>query len=174
MFIMTDTRGLLKQRIDESKQTKKHTPGQGQSGLLRRHTNTNHQTGLICFSGLDIYLRRAQSSKPGILYQLQLEPNRGGSTGHRGSNIVLTFLSVSRTRLSVALAIGGAVSGIRVSSSWWRSDSVAWRWGVGWARLVPRARLGTWGQAVVRRLRCLRGIVLGWKGSWWVLLWSLS
>lgn len=72
--------------------------------------------------------------------------------GHTGSNTPLTCLSVPRPRLSVALAVRGAVSGIGVSRSWWRGDGAAWRGGVGWTRLVARAGLGAGGQAVVGRL----------------------
>lgn len=75
--------------------------------------------------------------------------------------------------MSVALAVRRAVAGIWVSSSGWRGDCAAWRWGVSRARLVPGAGLGAGGQAVVGRLRGLGGIVLGRERSWWILLGTL-
>lgn len=59
---------------------RKHTPGQGQSGLLRQHTYMD-QTGVICLSGLDIYLIRAQSSKPGILTYSSWSQTEKGARG---------------------------------------------------------------------------------------------
>lgn len=88
----------------------------------------------------------------------------------RISNIRYPLLPVSRAWLSVALAIRWAVTGVWVTSSWWRGDSAAWRWGVPGAGLVPRARLGAGRQAVVGRLGGLGGIVLGREGSRWILL----
>lgn len=52
-------------------------------------------------------------------------------------NIRYLLLPVPRPRLSVTLAIRGAVSGIRVGNSRWRGDSAAWRRGESWAGLVP-------------------------------------
>lgn len=83
------------------------------------------------------------------------------------------LLPVAGARLSVALAVRGAVTGIRVSSSGWRGASTAWRWGVSRTGLVTWAGLGAGWHAVVGRLRGLGGIVLGREGSWRVLLGSL-
>lgn len=91
----------------------------------------------------------------------------------RISNICYPLLPVSRAWLSIALTVGGAVAGVRVSSSWRRGDGAAWRWGESRAGLVPWAGLRAGRQAVVGRLGGLGGIVLGREGSWWILLGSL-
>lgn len=53
-----------------------------------------------------------------------------------GENILDPLLPVSRAWLSVALAVRGAVAGIRVSSSGWRGTRTAWRRGVSGTGLV--------------------------------------
>lgn len=97
--------------------------------------------------------------------------------GLRGAWVTEYFLDpllpVARAWLSVALAVRGAVTGIRVSSSGWRGASTAWRWGVSRTGLVTWAGLGAGWHVVVGRLRGLGGIVLGREGSWRVLLGSL-
>lgn len=51
-------------------------------------------------------------------------------------NIFDPLLPITRAWLSVALAVRGAVAGIRVSSSGWRGTSTAWWRGVSGTRLV--------------------------------------
>lgn len=93
-----------------------------------------------------------------------------------GTGIIITcypLLPVPRTRLSVALAIMGAIAGVGVSRAGWRSDGSAWRWGEPRAGLKPWTGLRAGWHAVVGRLGALGGIVLGGESSWWILLSSL-
>lgn len=111
--------------------------------LERQHTNTNHQTGVgLLVSYLDLIFAGWGCRAVNLvscIHSKQLEPHigEGSGVGVRISNIRYPLLPVPRAWLSVALAVRGAVTGVRVSSTWWRGDSVARRRGVSWAGLVP-------------------------------------
>lgn len=93
--------------------------------------------GVACFIfGLDICTRGGCRAVNHVscTHSKQLEPHIGGGVVR---NIRYPLLPVPGAWLSVALAVRGAVAGVRVSSSWWRGDGVARGRGVSRAGLVP-------------------------------------
>lgn len=122
-----------------------HTVGPEQSGVSeRRHTNTNLQRergGFLSYLDLFVWRGGGQNSRPHFLLPHQTVGATYRAEGFQGcmkiNSICYLLLPVSRAWLSVALAIGRAVTGIWVSRSWWRGDSAAWRGGECRAGLVP-------------------------------------
>lgn len=97
---------------------------------------------------------------------------------------VMILLSVTRTRLGIALTEWRAITSIWIRHTWRRSYSTTrWR-GKSCPRLIATwlagrySRLGSWGDIVVSRLRSLCSVCLWWvrasrvllRSLWWQLL----